>query len=81
MLKKIYSYRVQFSRLIKFKIIFVNRFPVNLQDDPAVRGLPAERAQHVQPGQRGRLRHVQEVEGLKGEGQGVRKHHQVSEFG
>ncbi len=45
---------------------------------PAVRRLPAQRAQHLQPGQRGRLRHVQEVEGLQGKGQGVREHHQVS---
>jgi hypothetical protein len=48
------------------------------QDDPAVGGESSERAQHVQSGQRRRLRHVQEVEGLEGERQGVREHYQVS---
>ena len=48
-----------------------------LQDHPAQRHLPPERAQHLLPGQRGRVRHVPQVEGQQGQGQRVHRDHQV----
>lgn len=44
---------------------------LTVQNDLAVGDLAAERAQHVQPGQRGRERDVQALARLQGSGQGV----------
>ncbi|XP_039694955.1 ubiquitin-conjugating enzyme E2 R1 isoform X1 [Pteropus medius] len=45
------------------------------EDHPPERHLPPQRAQHLLPGQRGRLRDVQEVEREQREGPGVHGHH------
>lgn len=48
------------------------------QDHPAQCDLSAERAQHLLPSQRGRLRHVPQVEGQQGQGPRIRGDHQVN---
>ena len=50
------------------------------QDDPPICDILAERAQYVKPSQCGRICHVSPVEGVEGQGQGVREHHPVSDW-
>ncbi|XP_023810336.1 ubiquitin-conjugating enzyme E2 32-like isoform X1 [Oryzias latipes] len=51
------------------------------QDDPAERHLPPERAQYLFSGQRGRVRHVPQVEGQQGQGQRVHRDNQETGSG
>lgn len=59
------------SSVLSFSLL---RLP---QDHPAERHLPAERTQHLFSGQRGRVRHVPQVEGQQGQGQRVHRDYQV----